>query len=575
MAFASVSLEPGRRRAMVGVILAGFALLAIFTVFVLRLSENAVRREARSRVGTTAALSARLVREQSLRVGEVVGSYATRLSNLPEPTNARLPAADRATLLATLNALRTEVAGISSASFSDRLGRLVVASPPSSFPAGTDLSGRDWFRGVQRRSPYLSRAYLSQGRGHRKVTVTAVRVLGPGRRLLGILLATETQRTQNFTDAFGKEFGTDVTVTDQAGTIVGSTGHTGEHLVSLASDPLVARALHGRSGTTVRTVDGERTVSGYAPVGGTGWTVLAQVPTSEAYSDVPRLRLAVLAGSGIAAFLLLWMVPLLVRSLSRAQAALGVQEAFQTDLLPLRMPDGVRSLYQASERRMLLGGDFIDAVATPDGGLAVLVGDVCGHGPRAAALGATLRAGWRTLASGGVGVDRLDLLDALVEGERRDEDHFATVVCAEISPDGRHLRYALAGHPPPLLLLPEGVVPLEAPRGAALGLGASGRRPIGERDLPEGWALALYTDGLIEARPEPGAPRLGVAGVTAWAIGPDGRPSADRLLEKVTALGAQDAHQLDDDLAFVLVDATVVATPDVQTAEAARSMGRA
>jgi serine phosphatase RsbU (regulator of sigma subunit) len=570
-----MTLVPNRRRAMVVVILAGFALLAVFTVFVLRLSENAVRREARSRVGTTAALSARLVREQSLRVGEVVSSYATRLSNLPAPTDARLPPADRATLTRTLDALRTEVAGITSASFTDRLGRLVMSSPPSSFPAGSDLSGRDWYRGVQQHSPYLSRAYLSQGRGHRKVTVTAVRVLGPGDRLLGILLATETERTQTFTNAFGREFGTDVTVTDQAGTIVGATGHAGERLVSLAGDPLISRALRGRSGTAVRTINGQRTVSGYAPVGGTGWTVLAEVPTSAAYADVPRLRLAVLAGTGIAAFLLLWMVPLLVRSLGRAQAALGVQEAFQTDLLPLEMPAGVRSVYQASERRMLLGGDFIDAVPTPDGGLAVLVGDVCGHGPRAAALGSTLRAGWRTLASGGVGVDRLDLLDLLVEGERRDEDHFATVVCAEISPDGTRLRYALAGHPPALLLLPDGVVLLDEPRGAALGLGAPGRRPIGERDLPEGWALALYTDGLIEARPAPGEPRLGVAGLTAWATDQHGRPSARQLLETVTALAAHDAHQLDDDLALVLVDASVVRDPGVRTSGAPRSMGRA
>jgi len=324
----------------------------------------------------------------------------------------------------------------------------------------------------------------------------------------------------------------------------------------------------------VGSVDGERTVSGFAPVPKTGWTVLAEVPASRAFAGVPRLRLTLIGGSGVVAFLLFWLVPLLSGRLSRARDALGVSEAFQRDLMPSQMPPGVRSLYRASERRMLLGGDFIDAVRTPDGGLAVLVGDVCGHGPRAAALGASLRAGWRTLASAGVGIDRLDLLDALVEGERRDEDLFATVVCAAVSPDGRTLRYAIAGHPPPLLLLPSGAEALEGPRGAALGLGAVHPRPIGERTLPDGWALALYTDGLIEARVTGDDDRLGVGGLTAWGTAPDGRADAERLVASVTALADDSPGGLDDDLALVVIDASAIA-PDARPAARPRSIEHA
>lgn len=554
----------------------GLLLLVLFTVFVLRLTENAVRREATGRVGTTAELSARLVREQNLRIGEVVGSYATRLAGVRPPVRARLRPADRARVAATLRALRQEVAGISSAGFTDPQGHLVLASPRSVLPTGTDLSGRDWYQGVHTRSPYLSRAFVSAGAGHPKVTVTAVRVVDRTGRLIGILTAAEQTRTQAFTDDFGREFHANVTVTDQDGVIVGSTAQAASRLISLAQDPLVTRALRGRKGTSVGSVDGDRTVTGYAPVVGTGWAVIAAVPASEAYSDIPRLRVAMLIGSGIVAFLLLWLVPLLASRLSLAQDALGVQEAFQRDLLPSQMLPGVRSIYRASERRMLLGGDFMDAVATPDGGVAILVGDVCGHGPRAAALGASLRAGWRTMATAGVGITRLDLLDALVEGERRDDDLFATVACAEISPDGRSLHYALAGHPPPLLLLPDGVVPLEAPRGAALGLGLGGGapRPIGERALPDGWALALYTDGLLEARESEGSPRLNVTGLVAWATGPDGRPSADHLLRAVQDLADRDPHGLDDDLALMLVDASVV-RDDVRAAAGPRSIEHA
>lgn len=555
-------------------IVAGLVLLIVFTVFVLQLAEKAVRREATGRVGTTAELSARLVREESLRVGEVVGAYGSRLSGIAEPQRARLTPSDRVVVQRTLAALDHGVAGISSASFTDRLGRLVASSPASTLPAGSDLSGRDWYRGVQAHSPYLSRAFIAVAAGHPKVTVTAVRVRNASGRFIGILTATETDRVQAFTDDFGREFHAEITVTDQAGTVVASTGQASSRLISEASDPLVTRALAGRKGTRVGTVDGDRTVSGYAPVPGTGWTVVAEVPASEAYADVPRLRVTLLAGSGIVAFLLLWLVPLLAGRLSRARDALGVQEAFQRDLLPSQMPPGVRSLYRASERRMLLGGDFIDAVPTPDGGLAVLVGDVCGHGPRAAALGATLRAGWRTLATAGVAIDRLDLLDALVEGERRDDDLFATCVVAQISPDGRTLTYAIAGHPPPLLLLPGGVVPLEGPRGAALGLGAVRARPTGEHELPHGWALALYTDGLIEARPAVDADRLGVDGLVAWALDPQGRPDAERLIRAVRNLADDDPGRLEDDVALVVVDAGVVA-PGVRRSAAPRSIQRA
>ena len=50
---------------------------------------------------------------------------------------------------------------------------------------------------------------------------------------------------------------------------------------------------------------------------------------------------------------------------------------------------------------MQLGGDFLEAIALADGRLAALIGDVCGHGPREAAFGAALRAGWKSIALGG------------------------------------------------------------------------------------------------------------------------------------------------------------------------------
>lgn len=564
-----------RRRATAAVIVAGVVLLVGFTFLVLRLSENAIRREARARVDTTAALSARIVREQSLRVSEIVGSYGAQLGTIASPRRGRLDPGDATRVRSVLMALHQDVAGVASATLTDRDGRFVAASPPVSTPAGADLSGRDWYRGARLASPYVSRAALSAGADHRLETVIVVRVLDPGRRTIGYLAVSGSLRTQRFVDAIGRQYGAELTVTDQAGTIVAATGSSVRRLVSLAGDPLVARALRGVRGTRDSRIGGERTVSAASPVAGTGWTVIARVPASTAYKDIPRLRVTVIAAAGIAAFLFLFLVPLLASRLGQARDALGVQEEFQRDLLPSRMPEGVGWIYRASERRMLLGGDFIDALVTPDGGLALLVGDVCGHGPRAAALSASLRAGWRTLASAGVGVSRIELLDALVEGERRDEDLFATLAVAEIDAAGRTLTYALAGHPPPLLLLPDEIHPLERPRGAALGLGATGPRPTGTVDLPDEWALALYTDGLIEARTAPGADRLGVDGLIALARRPDGSTDVAGLLATVRAMGDREPNVLDDDLAFVVVDQRGFAPDPSRAAPAPRSMGRA
>ncbi len=53
--------------------------------------------------------------------------------------------------------------------------------------------------------------------------------------------------------------------------------------------------------------------------------------------------------------------------------------------------------YRPTEERLRLGGDFLDVMSLPRKGLALIIGDVSGHGPAAAALGATLRASWQAL----------------------------------------------------------------------------------------------------------------------------------------------------------------------------------
>jgi len=109
--------------------------------------------------------------------------------------------------------------------------------------------------------------------------------------------------------------------------------------------------------------------------------------------------------------------------------------------------------YQAGGRRLLLGGDFYDAVRDDDGALHVMVGDVSGHGPDEAALGVRLRIAWRALVLAARPAEEiLSTLQQVLVHERHREQIFATVCVLTIAPDRRHARIHLAGHPAPVLI---------------------------------------------------------------------------------------------------------------------------
>jgi serine phosphatase RsbU (regulator of sigma subunit) len=170
--------------------------------------------------------------------------------------------------------------------------------------------------------------------------------------------------------------------------------------------------------------------------------------------------------------------------------------------------------YRPGGRRMLLGGDFYDAIETPDGWLRAMIGDVCGHGPDEAALGVNLRIAWRTLVLAGHDPPRvLALLDEVLLHERAEPGVFVTLCDVAISPDRRTMHLAIAGHPGPLMLQPHlREIPITA-RGPALGLIPDARWPIETVELPDSWSLVLYTDGLVEGRVSGGPERLGTEGL--------------------------------------------------------------
>ena len=229
----------------------------------------------------------------------------------------------------------------------------------------------------------------------------------------------------------------------------------------------------------------------------------------------------------------------------------------QSALLP-RLPDTgeleMAARYRPAAARGQVGGDWYDAVVMPSGATSLIIGDVVGHDIGAAATMGQMRTTLRALAWA---VDdppsrqvlRLEeaMLDLGVEG-------MATLVYGRIEEPGidgsRVLRWTNAGHPPPLLVHPDGSARFLEDRAGDLMLGVlpDAHRTDNRTDVPRGSLLLLYTDGLVERRGEDldqGLTRLRVS-ATAHAALP-----SEAFLDQVL----HDLHdgELADDVAVLAV----------------------
>jgi serine phosphatase RsbU (regulator of sigma subunit) len=257
--------------------------------------------------------------------------------------------------------------------------------------------------------------------------------------------------------------------------------------------------------------------------------------------------------------------------LAAQQEAARLHRRLETSLLPKMISSErveVSYRYIPGQRHLLIGGDFLDVAELPGGVLALIIGDVSGHGPDAAALGAALRASWHALTLQGVPPNELlRRLDQLLASERSDPAEFATACVAWIDAGHRELRLSLAGHPAPLLMGEAGVAEVTGRHGAALGIGAKLAWPLVTVPLPAPWDLLFYTDGLIDSfATSNGRRRLGLAGllglVNEMCAGGSGaagngeaglrrfrEPQLDELLRRI-AEGAGRPSQ--DDVALLL-----------------------
>lgn len=231
-------------------------------------------------------------------------------------------------------------------------------------------------------------------------------------------------------------------------------------------------------------------------------------------------------------------------------------EELQAALLPhLQLGDAcadVISCYRPGEQRLALGGDFYDATEVPGGGLALVIGDVSGHGPEAAALAANLRAAWRMLALAGREPGTLlHELELMVRAERRQPDLFVTLCCAWLGYDDGNVRVISAGHPAPLLLRPD-PIPIAGLGGPPLGVVDDASWSVVCHPLRPGDQVMFYTDGLIEGRSSPAsAARLGLDGLTALL--PAAHLDLTALRRLVEAAVTANGSALPDDVAVLAV----------------------
>jgi serine phosphatase RsbU (regulator of sigma subunit)/anti-sigma regulatory factor (Ser/Thr protein kinase) len=245
----------------------------------------------------------------------------------------------------------------------------------------------------------------------------------------------------------------------------------------------------------------------------------------------------------------------------RAKEMEDVALALQRSLLPRALPDVLGTelcgRYVPASESLEIGGDFYDATALGDGRLVITIGDVAGHGTLAAAVMGQVRQAVRAYAfEGHTPAGLMDRLDLLVSDSGL---AMTTCLCGIFDPSSGVLKFANAGHPPPLVRRADGSVErVEGGLSHPLGVTMAHRHVEASLTLELGEALLLYTDGLVERRGEiidEGidrlAERLAVAG-----------PAAAETCERIVA---DLETNLPDDVAVLALTRTAMAGERLHT----------
>jgi serine phosphatase RsbU (regulator of sigma subunit) len=231
-------------------------------------------------------------------------------------------------------------------------------------------------------------------------------------------------------------------------------------------------------------------------------------------------------------------------------------ETMQRSLLPRERPAiaglDVGTVYE-SAAQVDVGGDVFDFMELADGRLAVVLGDVTGHGIDATADMAMAKFVFRSLArEHSEPSEFLAHANDVVVGEIA-VGKFITMAYVTADPRGAVL-CASAGHPEPRIVHPDGTVVALACGGLALGIDAPQTYEQVRADLPEGAAVVLYTDGVIEARKQ--RELFGLARLDEVLAANAARPAQELADEVLAACRAYAGSDLTDDCAIVVIRRT-------------------
>jgi PAS domain S-box-containing protein len=238
-----------------------------------------------------------------------------------------------------------------------------------------------------------------------------------------------------------------------------------------------------------------------------------------------------------------------------------IAETLQRSLLPERLPpiEGVAlaARYLPGARGAAIGGDWYDVLERPDGRVALVVGDVAGPGLRAAASMGQLRNAFRAYgmveASPAEVVARINRL--VMSGV---EQVMATVLYIVLDRESGEVAWSAAGHPPPLVIAPDGARFLEGGRSVPIGAADPAVFREATAILPPGSSLLLYTDGLVERRGTPLEDRLAELAAAAESAGDELGEMCEHVIRVL--LGDADPG---DDVALLAVRPLPVADTEI------------
>jgi len=177
-----------------------------------------------------------------------------------------------------------------------------------------------------------------------------------------------------------------------------------------------------------------------------------------------------------------------------------LQRAFLPANLPLHPSVAISAHYIPGTETADVGGDWYDVFRLPNNRIALSVGDVVGRGLTAAAMMGQIRQTIRAMALAGYAPSRVLWEAGAVLRLTHEREGMATAIFGILDPDELTFTYAAAGHPPPIVVVPDGDIHELREGGLPLGVAPQGAALLEHTcPLPPGGLLVLYTDGLIES----------------------------------------------------------------------------